>query len=258
MRVPLLLACYFLSLISPASAEEGKTVETTLLVKVIPRGAEVMVNGTYMGNAPFLIKKPQPGTVHIHARSVGYRSLTRNFDIVANQNNVAVLILASRLSTLGTVSGTLVIDTDPQGATLALDGQPLGKSPMRAENIAEGSYKLNVQFPGLGEKNVPLQVFGGETTQTAISWSEPMPRKFLLELTPREARVHFLNYPQAYQPGMPLPKGRYMLRAYLPGYVTTDIAVEMGDKDFHSYVTLQRSAISESGAATSEKVDNRQ
>ncbi|MBF0416172.1 MAG: PEGA domain-containing protein [Magnetococcales bacterium] len=245
MPIPLLLAACILFAIFPASAEETKTTETTLLIKVIPRGAEVLVNGTFMGKAPFLIKNPPPGQINIHARSMGFRSLTRNFDVLANQNNVAVLILASRSNDTDKVPGTLIIETDPQGANLLLDGQTLGKSPMRNESTPEGEHQLTVQFPGLGEKKLTVQVIGGESVTATVLWNEPKPKSFLLDMTPKEAKVHFLNYPKTYQPGMPLPKGRYLLRASLPGYVTTDIAVEMGDKDFHSWVTLQKNASGE-------------
>ncbi|MBF0133125.1 MAG: PEGA domain-containing protein [Magnetococcales bacterium] len=239
MPIPMLMALFFLFSPSPAMADDNKGVETTLLVKVIPRGAEVLVNGVPMGIAPFLIKKPPLGQVSLRARHMGYRSLTRNFEIVANQNNVATLIMASRAGNLGTLTGTLIIETQPQGATLALDANPLGKSPMRAENLAEGDHQLTVQFPGLGEKTIPVQVIGGETIQTNILWDEPKPKKFRLDLTPQNAKVVFLNHPQPYRSGMPLPKGRYLLRASHPGYVTTDIAVDMGEKDFHSWVSLQ-------------------
>lgn len=240
--IPMLMmfmALFFLFGHPLAIADGDQTPETTLLVKVIPRGAEVLVNGTPMGNAPFLIKKPPLGQISLHARHMGYRSLTRNFDVVANQNNVITLIMANRSGNLGTLPGTLIIETQPQGATLSLDATPLGKSPMHAENLAEGDHQLTVQFPGLGEKTVPVKVVGGEAIQTNILWDEPKPKNFRLDITPQEAKVFFLNYPQPYFSGMPLPKGRYLLRASHIGYVTTDIAVDMGEKDFHSWVSLQ-------------------
>lgn len=236
------MAVFLLFFTPLAMAQDNKTPETTLLIKVIPRGSEVSVNGVTMGKAPFLVKKPPIGQVSLRARHIGYRPLTRNFDVAANQNNVAVLILASRPGGPGSLTGTLIIDTEPQGATLWLNDTALGKSPMRAEAVTEGEYQLKANFPRLGEKTITVQVIAGETVQANIRWHEPEPKTFSLDITPKEARVYFLNFDQPYQPEMPLPKGRYLLRASHPGHTTTDIAVEMGDKDFRGWVSLQKAA----------------
>ncbi|HIJ84202.1 MAG: hypothetical protein HW380_2819 [Magnetococcales bacterium] len=240
MPIPSFMAILVMMFMAPAMAQDDKTTETTLLVKVIPRGAEVLVNGVPMGKAPFLIKKPPLGQISLRARHMGYRSLTRNFEVIANKNNVTVFILANRSGNLGSQTGTLIIESEPQGATLSLDGAPLGKSPMRAESVGEGEHRITAIFPGLGEKTAVVQAIASEAIQVHIPWAEPMPKNFRLDITPKEAKVHFLNHPQPYQPGMPLPKGRYLLRASHPDHVTTDIAVDMGDKDFHSWVTLQK------------------
>ncbi|MBF0148010.1 MAG: PEGA domain-containing protein [Magnetococcales bacterium] len=241
MPLPLLMAVLFLSCIAPAAmAQDDQTPQTTLLIKVIPRGAEVLVNEIVMGNAPFLIKKPPTGPIDLRARHMGYRSLGRRFNVIANKNNVAILILANRSSPVGTLTGSLAIDTAPQGANLFLDDTPLGRSPTRTENVLEGEYRIKADFPTLGEKTETVQVIANEVIRVTLRWNEPTPRGFRLDLIPGDARIQFLNYPQPYHSNMPLPKGRYLLRASHPDHVTTDIAVEMGEKDFYSLVKLQK------------------
>jgi hypothetical protein len=69
----------------------------SLLVKVIPRGAEVLINDQVVGNAPILIKNIRPGRVRVQARLPGYRSWGKSIMVLELEKNVVTLILAKSL-----------------------------------------------------------------------------------------------------------------------------------------------------------------
>jgi hypothetical protein len=82
------LGCYS-SLNAAESVPNG-----SLLVKVIPRGAEVLINDQVVGMAPVIINNIRPGRVRVQARLPGYRPWGKSLTVLDTEKNVVTLILA--------------------------------------------------------------------------------------------------------------------------------------------------------------------
>ncbi|MBF0357314.1 MAG: PEGA domain-containing protein [Magnetococcales bacterium] len=75
----------------------GEATNGSLLVKVIPRGAEVVINDRVVGKAPLLLTKVPKGKVWVQARLNGYRTWGKSVDISESEKNTVTLILARSL-----------------------------------------------------------------------------------------------------------------------------------------------------------------
>ncbi len=86
-----------LALVLPRTAETVEPARGSLLVKVIPRGAEVLINDNVVGTAPVLVKNLRPGRVRVQARLPGYRSWGKDVMVLELEKNAVTLILARSL-----------------------------------------------------------------------------------------------------------------------------------------------------------------
>ena len=94
----LLVLLIIVGYISPGMSDTLEKAENgSLLIKVIPRGAEVMIKDRVVGEAPVLIKNIRPGRVWVQARLPCYRLWGKNVMVLETEQNVVTLILARSL-----------------------------------------------------------------------------------------------------------------------------------------------------------------
>ncbi|MBF0381830.1 MAG: PEGA domain-containing protein [Magnetococcales bacterium] len=101
LRTISLISIVLLLIVGYVSPGQSDTLEQaqngSLLVKVIPRGAEVIIKDRVVGNAPVLVTNIRPGRVWVEARLPGYRSWGKNVMVLETEKNVVTLILARSL-----------------------------------------------------------------------------------------------------------------------------------------------------------------
>jgi len=67
--------------------------------------------------------------------------------------------------------GGLVVTTDPEGASLTLDGTSIGTSPYSAQGLPTGDHGLEIQLEGYGLKRQVLKILPDEVTIVDIALS---------------------------------------------------------------------------------------
>lgn len=94
------------------------------------------------------------------ADSANYAKLS--FSETAWHNFVAAFVQASG----GPQTGTLVIDSNPQGAQVFLDGEDLDhQTPLTIENVPEGDHTVKLTLTGYLDWQKTVHVTAGQTTQ---------------------------------------------------------------------------------------------
>ncbi|MBF0453964.1 MAG: PEGA domain-containing protein [Magnetococcales bacterium] len=210
----------------------------SLLVKVVPRGAEVLVDDQVVGVAPIQIDKIRPGRVQVRARLPGYRSWGKSV-VIHEKETTAVTLILSRSSQVGSFrTGILEIRSEPPGAQWLLDGEGGGITPARVEEVAVGDHKISVTLPGFAEKSTDITVIGGELHQVLIRL-ESEGAQFWLDTVPSQATIRFKKEGLTYQPGMYLLDGRYDLNISHPGYIPVDIVVDIEQRDWSDRIQLE-------------------
>ena len=88
-------------------------------------------------------------------------ALGRKIDLAASK-------LASRLTELASSPAELLITSDPDGATIFIDGTERGKAPLEVK-LAPGRHQLLAQAPGHVATQRKLRVIGGVAEKVSLS-----------------------------------------------------------------------------------------
>lgn len=100
-----------------------------------PPGARLTLDGVDKGALPLRIPAPSAGTHKWSVTAPKYETGTGSFDYVSGKNLlIAVELTPSR--------GIWVVESTPAGATVRLDGEEVGKTPLRLTDIEPGPHTV--------------------------------------------------------------------------------------------------------------------
>ena len=182
---------------------------TTVLVHTVPPGAQVEIEGRNVGIATdgtLIVRDLEVGRPYpIVARLEGYEARQAVIQPQEGDNPVTLELRAN--------ATTVAVDSAPTGATLEIDGKPVGTTPLVLKSLPPGSTAtLTFKKPGFHDTVAKLAVPGpGKETNLM----QP------LSVSQEFARVHLTSDP----PGAQVVKNGELV----PGLVTPcDQLVEAG------------------------------
>ena len=103
-------------------------------------GAEIYSNGKLMGKG-HILEDMMEGYYDLEARLDHHKSVTKQIQVVAGQSQDITLNPIPKY-------GSLDVMSTPYGATVIIDGNNLGKTPMTIEHTLEGKHKLEIKMEG--------------------------------------------------------------------------------------------------------------
>lgn len=123
----------------------------TLRFDVKPDGATVLVDGVIRGRAPLMAAiELTPGKHVVRVELSGHQTWERKIDIHRGKEATA------RVELKKTVFVEVRVDTEPRGATVYLDKDLRGQTPLSLSLPARSDYQLQVKRPGYQEVNETL------------------------------------------------------------------------------------------------------
>lgn len=137
-----------LTLRKAASAEVG----TLKIVSPVPE-AEVFVDGEKLGKVPQQ-KQVASGEHYVVVSKAGYKKYEQKIAV----NPGKVLTITAELKAVGAVRFL----SNPSGAEVLIDGEPLGNTPMVNEEIASGEHIVTIRRNGYYEFEDAVKVEGGK------------------------------------------------------------------------------------------------
>jgi hypothetical protein len=131
-----------------------------------PSGAEVYVNGQYVGVTPTGSFSYAQGNYTVQFRLGGYTETSLSFSVSPNSNQTVRADLAP-------ISGSLRIRANVGGALVFLNGQqagtiPSGSGELTLSNLPSGTHELVVIAPGFRTFVGDFTVRGGQTTDLSV------------------------------------------------------------------------------------------
>jgi Domain of unknown function (DUF4384)/PEGA domain len=131
-----------------------------------PSGAEVYINGQYVGVTPTGSFSYAQGNYTAEFRLGGYNTVSLSFSVSANSNQTVRADLAP-------VAGSLRVRANVGGAVVFLNGQqagtiPNGSGELRLNNLPSGTHELVVIAPGFRTFVGDFTVRGGQTTELSV------------------------------------------------------------------------------------------
>jgi PKD repeat protein len=172
-----------LSKIAVTSPSTGSIQVTT-----DPAGASVSVDGNGRGTAPVTITDLSSGQHTISITKDGYAGYTTKVTVTGGEtiplslNLVPLPATTSGPSALPTPEdtttpettvslssgfGTLNIQSNPQGASIVIDGDSIGKTPMAVRNVEIGKHTVILSMSGYNATSIQAEVYAGSTTDVS-------------------------------------------------------------------------------------------
>ena len=137
-----------------AFAEESKAIRSDFTSQ--PDVATVIVDGMTRGVTPLTLYDLAPGPRHVRFELANYEGVD---EFMFLREGGAV----SKNAVLSPVKGILLLETEPAGCDISLDGVSFGKTPRLITSLdAKGAYRLLVQKPGYQPRTVEVK-FNGRT-----------------------------------------------------------------------------------------------
>ncbi len=129
-----------------------------LAVDSTPTGAQVQVDGKSDPSwvTPFSLTSLQPGQHAIKVTKSGYAPDSRTVDVASGNRATVVVHLAQLMA-------TLVVNSDPPGANIYIDGRDMGTKTPGQVSVDKGQHVVLVRKMGYVDETVSQQFVLGQT-----------------------------------------------------------------------------------------------
>jgi len=147
---------------APAAEPSGAVYVTTL-----PSGADVWMDGTYVGRAPVLVDALVPGHHALTITKTGW--IVREVDVTVAEGSVTMSstrLQAGPYALAGSAAGAALFRGVPSGASLSLDGAPL-KSVANPVSLPAGPHHV-VMTTAHGRTTLSFSVLPDTTTDVVL------------------------------------------------------------------------------------------
>ncbi len=184
-----------------------------ILIKTEPAGADVKCNGVSLGVTPLLVTSLASGRPYSLELSLnGYQ--TKKIDVRTDGRRPLV-----REETLSLDSGIVECTSEPDGATVLVNGVERGTTPLELTNVPKGLATIVFRLPGYVEETRELRLQPGERQTLSLRLKGKAARLKIVS-TPEYARV-FID--DDFQGKTPLElstvrPGEHSIRVEMDGY----------------------------------------
>lgn len=186
------------------------------------RGAPVFVDGVQRCTTPCTLSEivEGPHLVEIRPTQEGARPFTQQVTVVASQ-----LATIDAQIEVAAISGTLRVLSTAPGATVTVDGEPIGPAPATRESLPAGDHIVEVNAPGFQRSQQTVTIVAGQQRVISVDLTAVAATSGTLRVigTPRGAVVtvdgEAIGEIPAERAG--LSAGDHIVEVTLAGYVTS-------------------------------------
>jgi hypothetical protein len=161
-----LLAILFAFAAAPGAAS-AETAAGAVYVTTLPAGADIWLDGTYVGRAPVLVDALPPGRHSLTLTLSGW--VVQEVEVTVPSGGVVMsgtrLVPAAHAFDAG--AGSVVVREAAPGAKLLLDGAPWNPAPSRTVSLPAGPHHVAVVTPQ-GRTTRAFTVLPGMTTSLVL------------------------------------------------------------------------------------------
>jgi serine/threonine-protein kinase len=141
---------------APVVAAAPGASQGTLLVTTTPPGVEVSVDGDSTGKSTLGVRELAPGSHRVQVRARGWAG--READIAVAAGQLATLEIA-----LERPRYTLHVESVPAGASVTVDGKPVGETPIDVQLTEQEFHQLSFRHDGYRNREMFLPPDAHET-----------------------------------------------------------------------------------------------
>ncbi|MCC7243378.1 MAG: PEGA domain-containing protein, partial [Acidobacteria bacterium] len=165
----------------PAAAASGN-----LLIRSTPAGATVFVDGDRRGITPVTLPAVPLGTRVVRVQQDGFVADERRLTLTADRPSRSVEVRLRRapvparpasseaaapaaVAAFAARTGSLLIESRPPGAAVAVDGRPAGSTPLTLDSIPAGRHTVTMRLAGFRPVTATVRVEADERARVAAS-----------------------------------------------------------------------------------------
>ena len=227
-RLPLPILCA-LFLLSAAGCAKKKEEPTCLLnVESVPEGAAVRINQREMGPTPLKIKVPRRAYL-IEVSKLNYKTVWRNVSCLDATHKMEL--------ELQPVTASVIIESTPAKASVFIDGNQVGETPLIRHNLKVGDYSAILKKPGCSPKEATWTVKDARPQLVNVDLSSNT-GTLAITTSPAGANLTINNEPRGKTPyKSQIEQGEYKLKLEFAGHSSYEdsVKVESGKETAKQY-----------------------
>lgn len=154
--------------------EDSASTTGSIHVESTPSGASVNVDGWDKGTTPVTVSQVKAGSHTVTVKLAGYTDYTKTIEVKSGYKT-SVKVPLTQAGGSQTGSGTLTIRSTPSGATVYIDGDSKGTTPLHLQNVPAGSHKVLLTLQGYGDSSQTVEMTGGSDKDVSISLAKATP-----------------------------------------------------------------------------------
>ena len=166
-----------------------------LYVKTIPSGANIFLDGKPYGTSDRIIDSLEIKTYRLLIKSKGYADVSRVLDL--SKDNSISITLTPKIKSL--------INSDPEGAELFIDGILYGKTPLTSiESLTPGEHKITISKTGFETFETEVDVKDDGTFEPIQAKLESILAQIEISVLPTGSKLFIDNKEKAPKEKSPL------------------------------------------------------
>lgn len=132
-------------------------------VKTVPEGAEVRIDGQLVGVSPW-VGPVQPGRRQVDFNLTGFAPASRTVMSVRGKEDRLSVVLSH-----DKVGGVLALDSVPSGASVKLNGEFIGTTPVTGFTVEAGKVNIEFSLSGFEPQRMTFTVTDGGLVQRTVT-----------------------------------------------------------------------------------------
>ncbi len=214
----------------------------SIALTVSPDGASVMLDGELVGTTPDVdLSVVHAGSHKLIITKPGFDPYARTVTVERRRELAIDVALEAN-------AGVLIVETKPAGASIHIDGEWVGSTPLTSVEIPLGLHNLRLTLDGYADKIFAANVELGEETRIEHAFREER-GGLKISPTPPDAEITLDHYPlgSGEMELTSLEPGVHTVRLSAPGYM--DYSEEVLIKE--GKTTTLRTAMVQGGVTSS-------
>jgi TonB family protein len=153
----------------PAVPTAAKPTKGEISITSAPAGASVFIGTEEKGKTPLKLSELPFGKLSLTLKLQGFQDFTQDVDLNENQ---ATLDFPAVLVPAAPQIGSLVIESDPPGAFIAVGTRVIGQTPKTLDKQNVGKFTVTLKKDGYLDYSETVRVKDGQTTTISAKLAE--------------------------------------------------------------------------------------
>lgn len=159
-------------------ATNAAPVPTTgrLLIRSTPAGATAYVDGREAGKTPLTVNNVRRGTHTVRVVREGFTAAQRRVTVAAARSQSVTFALnparppaPAPPPAAARATSVVTVESRPAGATVILDGKPVGRTPLKLNQVEVGDHPIAIELDGYRRWAASVRVVAGEPARVTAS-----------------------------------------------------------------------------------------